>query len=49
MENDMSDEQYLTAEGAARLREELNYPFAMSMRPALAKRLRAAVQDGRPL
>jgi len=42
----MSDEpQYLTAEGAKRLREELEY-LKGPAREALAKRLRAAIQQG---
>ncbi len=42
----MSEEpQYLTAEGAKRLREELEY-LKGPAREALAKRLRAAIQQG---
>lgn len=41
----MSEEIYLTAEGAARLTEELNHLIKVE-RTALAKRLRAAIQEG---
>jgi transcription elongation factor GreA len=40
-----SDIHYLTSEGAKRLREELDYLSGPS-RDALAKRLRAAIQQG---
>jgi len=41
----MSEEIYLTAEGAARLTEELTHLTKVE-RTALAKRLRAAIQEG---
>jgi len=41
----MSEEIYLTPEGAARLAEELERLIKVE-RPALAKRLRAAIQEG---
>lgn len=41
----MSDRPYLTAEGAAKLKEELQHLIAVE-RPALARRLRDAVSQG---
>jgi transcription elongation factor GreA len=41
----MSEGTYLTAEGAARLQDELNY-LKGPARDALAQRLRAAIQQG---
>ena len=41
----MEDGSYLTAEGAARLKEELEY-LKGPARDSLAKRLRAAIQQG---
>ena len=41
----MSEPQYLTAEGAARLKQELDHLKTVE-RDALAKRLRAAIQEG---
>jgi len=41
----MSDQSYLTAEGAAKLKEELERLIAIE-RPALARRLRDAVSQG---
>lgn len=45
LELTMSDEMYLTAEGAERLRIELAY-LKNNERIALAKRLRSAIQEG---
>jgi transcription elongation factor GreA len=41
----MSDEQYLTPEGAARLKAELEHLKSVE-RETLAKRLRSAIQEG---
>lgn len=41
----MTDQPYLTAEGAARLRAELEYLKGV-VRDEIAKRLRAAIQNG---
>lgn len=41
----MTDQHYLTAEGAARLRAELEYLKGV-VRDEIAKRLRAAIQNG---
>lgn len=41
----MSDQPYLTAEGAAKLKKELQHLIAVE-RPALARRLRDAVSQG---
>jgi transcription elongation factor GreA len=45
MERNMDEGSYLTAEGAARLQDELNYLKGPS-RDALAQRLRSAIQQG---
>lgn len=41
----MSEQPILTAEGASRLQKELDHLVSVE-RPALAKRLRAAIQEG---